>query len=269
VTAALYAYMDESGTHATAPFLTVAAYIATPADWQEWAPEWQFMNFPIKVFHSTDCNARQGEFDGWSREIRDQHVRGLLSVIANRPIAGCVIGLDMVAFDSAMKNHPELRRMFSTPYIACFQWVIQTIMDFANRMSGGRGASVSFFHENNDYEMQAHKAFKWLKEGEDPKKVLGSLTFNSKQAFVPLQAADILAYEGFRVMQNPERPRPSWEALQPKQKIMALNYNANNMHKLVLALSDIRDGNIPVEGQRLTAAEVDRLFPAKKRDSDK
>ena len=36
---------------------------------------------PIKVFHSTDCAAYQGEFESWAKEERDAFVAQLLPVI--------------------------------------------------------------------------------------------------------------------------------------------------------------------------------------------
>ncbi|NJM92330.1 MAG: DUF3800 domain-containing protein [Rhodospirillaceae bacterium] len=263
MTAVFQAYMDESGIHDGAPYLTVAAYLATPQDWQEFIPEWEFMNFPIKVFHSADCNARQREFDGWTKGLRDDHVRNLLNVIADRPLAGCVVGLDLVEFEATIKHHSELRGMFGSPYNACFSWVVQTILDIANKLSKGKRLPIAFFHESNDHETEAHDAFAWMKKNLDTNDVLGSLTFDSKKSLVPLQAADILAYEGYRFMQNPEKPRPSWEALKPRQKIISLRYGASNMHQLVLALSDIRDGKIAVEGQFLAPGDAERMFKSK------
>jgi hypothetical protein len=58
---------------------------------------------------------------------------------------------------------------------------------------------------------------------------------------VPLQAADVLAYEANHVIRDPAaKRRPSWLALSPEQKgIDLLHYGKGNMSKLISSLTGI------------------------------
>jgi hypothetical protein len=70
------------------------------------------------------------------------------------------------------------------------------------------------------------------------------LQFAEKTDYVPLQAADILAYEGNKRLRDPSRPeRRAWTALDPdKTRIFAAYYGRDNMAGLIDRLEKIRDG---------------------------
>jgi len=58
-----------------------------------------------------------------------------------------------------------------------------------------------------------------------------SLTFAQKTEAVPLQAADILAYEGNKRLRRPEgKERRAWRAINPNRNKVGLHYL--DMHKL-------------------------------------
>jgi len=63
-------YFDTSGHPADARFLVVSGFIATADQWILWKQEWDeaLRGEGIQVFHATDCNARQKEFDGWDEQ---------------------------------------------------------------------------------------------------------------------------------------------------------------------------------------------------------
>lgn len=60
---------------------------------------------------------------------------------------------------------------------------------------------------------------------------------------MPLQAADVLAYEGNKRIRDPSRPeRRPWQALNPDARILAAHYGRDNMQELLDRLAKIRDG---------------------------
>jgi hypothetical protein len=138
-----------------------------------------------------------------------------------------------------MAANPELREMFGTPYTACFQWATQILL--AKLEEAGARQRVAFFHENNDYETEALSAFNWIKQ-RDNRAV--SLTFAGKGDFVPLQAADVLAYESNHMIRDPKKKeRLSWRAMDPNPKsriITVAHYGEDNMSDLVSRLSGLR-----------------------------
>lgn len=236
--------MDESGVHDDSPVLTVGAYIARPRQWQAWTKAWNVQKRPIGVFHAVDCANLRGEFDGWDGDRRDDYVRDLLPVIANAKLPGVVIGIHLHEFEKAMKGRDDLRAICPTPYEACFHWVVQSIMNIASEH--GSRDRIGFIHETNDYRQQALEAFAWIKQNGNPLGAVIGLQFADKADYVPLQAADVLAYEGNKRIRDPSRPeRRAWLALDPdKTRLIAAHYGRDNMADFVSRLEMIRDGRI-------------------------
>ena len=105
----------------------------------------------------------------------------------------------------------------------------------------GDNQRIAFFHEQNDYEMEAVKAFEWVKQHRSEKRRPISLKFGGKHDYVPLQAADILAYEANHVIRDPAaKRRKSWTALSPNGRgIELLQYGEPTMHELVSRLRSL------------------------------
>jgi hypothetical protein len=236
--------MDESGVHDGSPVITVGAYIARPSQWRDWTKRWNATKRPIKVYHAADAANLHGEFGDWTADRRDELVRKLLPIIADTDIPGVVVGVQMDEFEKAIQGLGNLRSIFGTPYAACFQWVVQIIMNFAlGAMSTER---IAFVHELNDYRQEALEAFAWVKEHGNPLGNIIGLQFAEKKDYVPLQAADILAYEGNKRLRDPSRrERRAWTALDPdKSRIFAAYYGRENMAGLIDRLEKIRDGRV-------------------------
>jgi hypothetical protein len=234
--------MDESGVHDGSPVITVGAYIARARQWQDWTKLWNATKRPIKVYRAADAANLYGQFEGWTEEARDELVKKLLPVIADTDIPGVVVGIQMDEFEKAMAGRDDLRPIFGTPYAACFQWVVQVIMNFAlGALSTER---IGFVHEINDYQQEALESFSWVQEHGNPMGNIIGLQFARKKDYVPLQAADILAYEGNKRLRDVSRPaRRAWTALDPdKSRLFAAYYGRENMAGLIDRLEKIRDG---------------------------
>jgi hypothetical protein len=166
-------------------------------------------------------------------------VKRLLPVIPHHGLLGIAIGINLDAFRREMDPHPELKEMFGNPYTACFQWTVQTLINMLDEY--GDGQRVAFFHECNDYQEDALKAFGYVRRGCEDRRAI-SISFGSKGDFVPLQAADVLAYEGNHIIRDPDQTKhPSWGALDPeKDSIRFLHYGEGNMKNLISTLHAFR-----------------------------
>ena len=247
--AVLQAYMDESGVHDGSPVVTVAAYIERPKQWRAFAKEWNAKKKPIRIYHAADAQNLHGEFEGWKPERRDELVKRILPVIPKHKLAGVVIGIRLHEFEKAMKPHPELSEMFGTPYTACFHWTVQRIMNLMEQV--GNNERIAFFHETNDYQGEAIDAFKFIKEQRTKHKSIMSLTFGTKDDYVPLQAADVLAYEGNKKLRNPYGyERRAFSVLNPSNGRMHVSfYGERTMPKLISYLQELRTAFNAVSGK--------------------
>lgn len=223
--AVIKVYMDESGTHDASPYLTVGAYAAQPKQWRKFTAGWNAAKKPVNVFHSSDCQALKGEFLGWSEDQRNAFVAKLLPVIRENIPLGVVIGIDIDEFRKQVAPYPDLMAHFAHPYASCFHWVVSTLIGYVEE--AGSNERLAFFHENNDYEGQAQAAFSYISEHRKTHRAPISLTFGTKADYVPLQAADVLAYEGNKRMQGVKAGRTkrlSLVALDPDEKRLTIRH---------------------------------------------
>jgi hypothetical protein len=243
--AVLKVYMDESGVYDDLPVVTVAAYLGRPGEWREWTKRWNGAKRPIKVFHAADAQKLHGEFEGWSEEDRDEFVKRVVPIIADTGFPGIVIGVHMAEFRRAMAGHGDLAPFFGTPYAACFHWVVQTLMYLQART--GNRERIVFVHENNDYQHEVLESFNYIKSRANPNRISLGILFGDKASHPPLQAADILAYEGNKRMRDPHRPeRQPWRLLNPYRRIVSAQYGRHNIPQLIANLRRIKAGQ-PVE----------------------
>jgi len=221
--------------------VTVAAYIGRPAQWREWTKQWNVAKRPIKVYHATDCANLEGEFKGWAEDRQISFVKKMLPITTASNMPGVVVGINLNEYRRAMEGRPDLEELFGSPYAACFQWVVQIIMNFA--IGAESTESIRFVHETNAHKAEALESFFWVEKMGNPQGTKISLTFGDKDEYTPLQAADILAYEGNKRMRDPSKAeRRSWTALDPdKTRIFAAHYGRENMVGLISRLEMIRD----------------------------
>lgn len=241
----LKAFIDESGVHAGSPVLTVAAYTGKPKAWRDWTKAWNIKKRPIKVYHAADAANLEGEFEGWKKEDMNALAERLLPVIAGSELAGVLVGIHMTEFENAIRDYPHLREILGSPYGACFHWLVGTIIRIQNNL--GTAERISFVHENNDYQGEALQSFDWIKKNVNHDDRLIALAFGSKADYTPLQAADILAYEGNKRLREPQNPaRRAWTALKPKNKILVGYFGKQNMKSLIDSLSGLHHGLLAV-----------------------
>jgi uncharacterized protein DUF3800 len=227
-------FIDESGTHDNADVVTVAAYAGRQKAWRKWSKEWKVAKKPINVVHAVEAANLKGEFEGWSREERDELAKKVLPVIANNRLAGAVIGLNMKEFRLATEGREDLHKSLGNPYTTCFHWLVQSLLELLKHNK--KTESLKFIHEQNDYQGEAKSAFEFISKNANPNAVPMKLIFGAKQEQMPLQAADILAYEANKRFRDPDKlERKPWEILKPK--IVAIQFGKENMARLVESLA--------------------------------
>lgn len=235
-------FVDESGTHDGSPVVTVGAYAGRSEVWKKFTKAWNRAKKPIEVFHATDCAALRGEFEGWTETDRNELVANLLPVLPKFELYGIAMGINLRDYDEALARHPNLKPMLRSPYGVSFQWAVQNIIERTER-NGLLTEPIAIFHEQNDFQEDALKGFEWVKAMR--KRHVGSmtLTFAEKSKFVPLQAADVLAYEANKRLRDPRKPqRRSIAAMDPTgERITVEGFAKHNMDALVAKLKLMAD----------------------------
>jgi hypothetical protein len=198
-------YCDDSGTHNESEWAIAACVIAPVRQWEKFREEWQKIakdeNF--EVFHMANFVARKPPFDTpeWhDDEKRRRIMQKLVGTIKCRATCAFVSALQKSAYDEvvpekikadrAMENHSTFAvRM-------CLGRVIRWRSEYGrtgplqfvfDRVSKGKGEIDEVF--NRSLAENAESALS------DTGIVRGGWSFEDKAQFIPIQAADILAWE--------------------------------------------------------------------------
>lgn len=194
-------YCDDSGTASENRVAVVAGYVGQDVQWERFQKEWKAVlkGFGVQQMHRADLEALQGEFKktrDWNKTRRREFLQELYPIIRKRtkiPIGSAVIKED---FEAIIPEH--LKAMFGGVYgwcvheciVAVGKWCaqrqyrhpIQWVFEAGTKGQG----QVSIIFENLAVHEKCH---------------IRSLEFCGKNV-VPLQSADVLAYEVFKQVEN-------------------------------------------------------------------
>src|SRR5262249_52278898 len=146
----------------------------------------------------------------------------LFPLIAAHTKFGISVALIRADMEDIYKDYPSIREGLGTPYSCCFHWLIALVIERVRFPYPGW--RLGCIHEDNDYKRDAVDAWDWVKATQDIASRLGTLAFATKADCVPLQAADVLAWESQKALADPKRPeRKSFAALKSNVTVQGTN----------------------------------------------
>ncbi|HXE31667.1 MAG TPA: DUF3800 domain-containing protein [Terriglobales bacterium] len=230
--AVLKFFGDESGIAKNSRICVVAGLLGSEPAWEAFDRDWSgALGDDIPAFHAVAINGGRDEFYGMDAIRRGDLLRKLATVIAESPLVPLVAGSVVPHFFALSEldrslitnGHPDV------PYWNCLDQCIVAAAVEADRQENER---VNFIFERQDeFKKVAEARFDEMKE---PGGIwsrsarLGEIAFSRRTTIPGIQAADLLAYEAFKHLENMHfRPelRPEWtrrvcsEILRPKLEI--------------------------------------------------
>jgi hypothetical protein len=193
------AYLDESGTHDGSQAVSVAGYVSTPEAWTRFEADWRAAldDFGIDMFHMSDFENRAGDFQRWPNELRQERLARLIRIINTNVIAS--FGTTIMCSQYADTFSSEAHRFVGGPYGLA---AVMVMMDLGKilRLTGALGSIAYVFESGALGAGQVLQVFTANEQNPKQKEEMRllSLRFENKRDFVPLQAADILAYELYK-----------------------------------------------------------------------
>ena len=194
----VFAYIDDTGTHDATGQLAgseVAGAVGYVSRMNRWAKlDWTWRHtlprHGVKVFHAVDLRWRRGEFAGWSDD-QEAALISDLTAITNRHVMFGVGGLLLTREYMALAQW--FRDEIKDPYFIGLHNLFNEILKgpCANEI---RGETVNFiFDQQNRLEAGTLEMFEGLR-ARKASGIFGTITFGDKEKIVPLQCADLLAY---------------------------------------------------------------------------
>ena len=199
------AALDDSGTHVNSPFTVVGGIIMSPQGFNDFEVTWHstLAKYGIKIFHSSDCDAGQGEFRGWSLEKRCQFSLELARIISSHV-------KDIMAFGTSPKDFDivwEKLRLADIgierdTYKILLEFCFHQLGDWARRLPPGDTLKITVEKGNKRASFINDL---YCKVNEDPKakQILNIDEIASRgKEFQALQAADLLVHKIHRYYPN-------------------------------------------------------------------
>lgn len=188
-------YLDETG-HTKDPnafVVGMAGCVASLRSWDKFSSEWDetLEIFSISAFHMKDFAHFHGEFRGWNEQKRRQLLDRLLGTIEAH--VDVWVGA-LLPISEFMGLSVEQKIRLRDPYFICLQDCLHAAIIHAESIEA---------HESLEVVVSAHEEFAWDSYGwvvgcaqQLPGGArLESVTTERPKNVLPLQAADLLAYE--------------------------------------------------------------------------
>jgi hypothetical protein len=206
----LIAYMDETGhsKDELQKFNGMAGFLAAPDRWRELEARWKATlenkEFKLPHFHMREFEARDakgntlGFYKGWSEAKRRRLYSKLMRHIHNAvalPI-GAVIAME----DWRALTDFQQKLLHGDPYFLTYQNVIAYATSYLEVMQVPEEVKIGFiFGDHVEFRHRALKLYEEIERiGKFIKRSACPPEFEDMRDEVPLQAADLLAYEMYK-----------------------------------------------------------------------
>lgn len=193
----LQAFVDDSISQTGERRLFLAAYVATAESWALFSDAWDEVlsaDPKIEYFKMAEAHARRGQFERFSEKQRNRKVFALAEVIQKfRPWA-FHSSISTVDFDRLVRPHSPYP--MQTPYFEVFFAIVIGVAQVHKSL--GVDLPCDFIFDQHDglpgKVLPAFEAMLATAPGELREIVGGTPIFRDDKDFLPLQAADLLAW---------------------------------------------------------------------------
>jgi hypothetical protein len=254
-----HGFMDESGS-SQSKLITLSCLAG---DWSQWfylEIDWQKAldkknkqlrdqgRQEISRFHATYWSTSTGEFDGWSKDEREEFGGRLIVIIKRYPLVVCSYSLntdDLIeVFPEAQKRSNELAHIILLTHI--MKYVAEKILGDA-RWPKER---LALTHDESQYNAVLLEAFNHMKDDAtlQHRELFTTLEPKTWRECIFLQPADFLAYENYKAV---ERESAGHQRRVPLKLILEANtFAGTNVKLLKPAFEEIR-GKLDGESKHL------------------
>ena len=211
-------YLDESYSHPPKPLIyTVAGYISEDSRWREFEKHWSgaLSDEGLEYFHMSEFAQRIHIYQSWSEDRRRRVVTKLHRIIHENTLADFSISVVVKAFNEVI--NPDIREGFGEPHVFAVIGCMKSIAAWINDSALKKQERIFYtFEQGSTHGSALRKVFeRFLNDDRQCEMYrLEGFAFRDKKE-MPLQAADVLAYENMLEMrrladpENTRKPRAS------------------------------------------------------------
>lgn len=233
----LNVYFDESKQLGKSSIFCVAGYLFWAPQARKFSKEWRahLVKAGVPYFHMEEFAHRTkgSPFENMAEEARRRLLDGLLTTILSRAISHIMVIVGPEEYE--LCTTPEWRRAHGNAYTFVVRWCLELVGKWAeeNDYTG----KIAYFFESGggagpawtSYMNRVSKKHFWRDQFR-----YGSHTFAEKKLVLPLQAADLLAYEATKHYKDTYSLPPGnrRKARYPFERLFETPANHNQNHYL-------------------------------------
>lgn len=201
---------DASGNEPQSPIFVIAGFVAPAARWADFSGAWQTaLDLPPKLeyFKMSEAANMSGQFHkrrGWTEAKRDDRVVTLARIIRDHASVRVSAWIRQADFNKYIHPLPALMRNLGvdSPYVLLVQQLILAVAVFGDRQHGIKTPCDYIFDTEESFDEEIFAMWpmmKWLVRNSarsDIENFIGERPiFRDDKSFLPLQAADLYAWQ--------------------------------------------------------------------------
>jgi hypothetical protein len=218
-------YADETGIHDPhgeqlgSEVAAIAGYIATKEQWKKFERRWNtaLRKFKVPEFHMSEYNREEPKptspYFGWSSAKKKRFLRCLIRIAVENTTYAYGSLVETKAWDRLLDNDtklglPKIRNgeiveitdeynpytLLFQKFFASFLRILKSEIDPFIKRHGPPEDVAFVFHRHQRFGPSAQWGFDLIQRTFDQEDRLASITFGASSKYIPLQAADLLAF---------------------------------------------------------------------------
>jgi hypothetical protein len=237
------AYSDESWDQYQKKILVIGGMLGRYEEWSkiEWPWKELLEKYGIAYYRASEAEFARGQFykepyrSGENPSTPDQlellrKVRQeFFEVVTRGVVSGLAIGIPVETFHEVANTPERLEKFGGTPYYLCGHMAMLRMLKAGKYEINSKELMAFIFDRQNEFDAEMLKVHAALATSKcEFHSQVGSITFDDKRRFIPLQVADTLAYEARkdleRKMLDPNAPeRSEFRRLKERGKIFEIS----------------------------------------------
>ena len=205
----MQAFVDDSGAKGQEGVLVLAGLIGRSEDWAEFADKWRsVLNLPpaIPSLHMSDAAHFEGAFKNCPRDVRDQRVHLLASIVNDYQFTAIHCSVEIAAYAEVIAasrragrwkdKRTRLAKVLKEPYYIAFLGMVMAVC-YELLEQGINERFEIIFDQHKVLGPRVRSWYPAIVAGMEPEaQAIMPIdpVFRDDEEFVPLQAADLLAW---------------------------------------------------------------------------
>lgn len=201
------AFVDDSGSGGDSPWYVLAGYSGTVCDWVGFEADWrEALDSPpsIAYFKAVEAESLKEQFYGLSEHQRNSKIDALIKVIGQHTQRAIHVRVRQRLYNEILK--PNVPEIWDDPYFFLFPAFISAVLTM-EKYFGNQEPAELVFDNSERLDRRAKKLYGQLITFPQYAGRVLNVHFRSEKDFLPLQAADLLAWQIRRGFSVPKEPR--------------------------------------------------------------